>query len=482
MTTGSEASDEDKPEEYSKGRIPRVLSTKARQGVGFMKTYFRKSRSHRVPRSAEAVLPNGKHSILREPDVHSIGTLTVRHRNTKKPRSLPGDSDDPAILLKRARRYKKKAKRLLDQAVAAHAAEGRPQKKDARDIEALARKSYRYAAESRRVYDLARKKMDLISLKDAETAGASSQVIRSSNSVGQNSVRRRPDSKKTSSEEVGYSPSVKDDDDSIFSELTSFSQKVERDERRRKLKELELFGAADFGPLTCGKSDELGQQYAQEANIIVHSLRDVESITGDNISVMSPGSVHSDETTLSEAAAQLEHERKMKELELFTASDVMLSWNSWVQSFWTGKTAMQAIKEEERDTSHCSLDEESHKGGSLPMRGLCGPNILEDDVLGDNDTAAENLQYTESMAFEDDLSGAYDHFTSGDEEDDSSCSVETEVASDDGSEDESEDDSDNGSGSESGSGSSAADSDDESEDDTRYGHRRGVFSLLFDKR
>ena len=455
IATGSEMSDEDKPEDSRKGRMPRLRSSRARQGVGFMKTLLRKTRSSRVPRPVETALPNGTFAILREPDVHSIDTLTVRHRNTKKPKSLPGDSDDPAILMKRARRYKKKAKRLLEQTKATDCEKGSAKIKDERVVEALARKSYRYAAESRRLFDLVRQKID------SEASDVESYDSERPASIVQKPERRQYNSQKKSSENMVYSPPMWDEDDTIQTMHTSFSEKVERDEHRRKWKELELFSAADFfGPMACGKGAELGQQYAHEAKIIVHSLQHVGSTSGDTISVMSPETVVSNETTASESALRLEHAQRMKELELFSASNVIESWNLWMRSFWTCRATTQAVNIDDDDVNR-SLDGESRRGESVQTRAFCGPTILEDDVLNDDDMIIERRRYNHFMEVEDS--------SSCDEDESGSFSCDSDVDSSDQSQDESHSEDESGCG-------SSNESDDESK-----GPRRGVFGLLFDK-
>lgn len=458
MTTGSEMSEEDKPEDSSKGKVARNRSPRATQGVGFMKTFFRKTKPSRVPSTVETTSPAAPSATLRDPDVQSIDTPTVRHRNTKKPKSLPGDSDDPAILIKRARRYKKKAKRLLEQATAMGGEKGHA-KKDARVVEALARKSYRYAAESRRLSELIRLKLDSVA-SEVESHDSESDA-----SIVQNQERRQPNSKKKSSENEAYSPPVWDEDDTIQTIHTSFSEKVERDEHRRKWKEFELFGATDlFGPMACGRGVELGQQYAHEAKIIVHSLRDVRSMSGDNMSVMSPDTVKSDETTASEAALRREHNQKMKELELFSASNMMESWNVWVQSFWTRKATTPATQFDDDDDANRSLDGDSRQGEARRIGGLCGPTMLEDDVLNDDDMIIERRRYNHFMEDEDSSSDADGHTSSSDEDDSGSGSGECEVDSDDESED----------------GKSGSESSDESDDESKRS-RRGVFGLIFDK-
>jgi hypothetical protein len=422
--SGSEVSvsEEDRPENTHKEKLPRSLSMRARRGVDLMKNFLRKARSQRVPRNIEAV---GTDAILRDLDLQSInstGTRTVRHSNTKKIKRAAGDSDPPAILLKRAGRYKKKAQRLLREAGAIDSERKRVSKKlDTRDIEALARKAFRYAAESRRLFDLAYIKRAKELLEQSPSATTSEPCVNYPEDASVMSGTTKSEKSKTAFESGKKTPdkvectaSMIDDDDTVVTVHTTFSQKVERDEHKRKMKELELFENFYFGPIVCGSGGGLGLQYTDETKRIVHSLHDTSVYAGDNLSIMTPVSIKSSETTESERVARKEHLKKMKELELFSLSTPAEMWKEWLQSFSTKKyeravapntSRVDSILDDEDD--NYSEDSSLEESVEASFGGLCShvkyEDLFADDLL-EEETEGDDTGLLRSVDEDDDLS------------------------------------------------------------------------------
>lgn len=424
--SGSEVSvaEEERPENQCREKLPRSLSMRARRGVDLMKNFLRKAKSQRVPRNIDAV---GTDAILRDLDLQSInssGTRTVRHSNTKKIKRAAGDSDPPAILLKRAGRYKKKAQRLLREAGAIDTQRKRVSKKlDTRDIEALARKAFRYAAESRRLFDLAyiKRAKELLENSAAATtaeAGVNYPDDASLMSGPEKSERSKmaleSTEKPPTPSKVEYTASTIDDDDTVATMHTTFSQKVERDEHRRKMKELELFENFHFGPMVCGSGGGLGSQYADETKRIVHSLHDTPVYAADNLSIMTPLSIKSSETTESERVIRQAHLKKMKELELFSLSTPAEMWKEWLKSFSTKKFERAVAPNTNRVDSILDDDDDNYSDDSSrdesveePFGGLCSPvkyeELFADDLLEEG-TEGDDMDLLPSVDEDDDLS------------------------------------------------------------------------------
>jgi hypothetical protein len=408
VTTVSEVSDDDRSEKLTKCKAPHFLSHSARRGVGYLKSLLRKNKPLQNSSSSNPGLPPRSNAILRDLDVHStnsIGTRTIRRRNTKKVKGMPGDSDDPSVLLKRARKYKKKALRLL-----CHVAANSNVSQEAEtgtivnpDMESHARKAYRYASESKRLKDLAnmKQKSKKSSRRNEIPNCMSDTSIWSGISDEEELTQPSIENQRSNSKSIVLKSSVEDtnkgnDDSSIVTLRSTFSMRVERDEHKRKMKELELFGHFDLRSLACGYGSGLAQQYVEETERIVHSLGDNSDVNSESLSIMSSHTFMSSDTTGTDIVLRREHAQKMQELELFSPSlavDALSKWMASIKNFtiipkYNKSKSFEAIAEKEEemerseDEDNDSSDDESEVP-ALHFGTFCNPAGLEEVVQDD---------------------------------------------------------------------------------------------------
>mmetsp|Transcript_8570 Transcript_8570/g.14245 ORF Transcript_8570/g.14245 Transcript_8570/m.14245 type:complete len:610 (-) Transcript_8570:142-1971(-) len=387
----------------NKPPLGRSISNASKKRGGFIKKMLRKTKSLRVPRSIDTA-DHGADEILRDLDLHSlqssVGTRTILHKNTGHGRSSRNNKmknaavqKDPAVVLKRAARYKKKAQRLLREASEDGAANG----KDPRDKEAIARKAYRYAAEARRLLDVVEKNVQAqakerveenalqistpsrseisaldVSVSDVSEITTNVSMTRTPPKVRVNVEDLSPRKYARDATPIHYSVSMFDDDKSVGTAHTSFSQKVEIDEHKRKMKELELF-PKDEMKTSWGCSmgqNERREFYADETERIIQSFDSTPAAIdrSDTQSVMTYGTTATAHTTDSERQVREEHEQKMSELQLFTP---VLMWNSMLESL-TKKT----VKEEEVVKVDNKATEELQSAALNEER--CNDSVAED--------------------------------------------------------------------------------------------------------
>jgi hypothetical protein len=290
--------------------------------------------------------------------IKSVGTETIRHENITHGRKEKATTEDPGVLRRKADRYKKKALDLLSELNASKKLNGGTHSKDPKEIEGIGRKAYRFAMESRRLLDLAEKMTQNQEEESAVGQGNAPERI-STDSSGAKMVGETSSESAVSdltntvysneAEEMqpqkggfgllncsdGYSCRLSDDDDAVLTK-TPFRRTVELDEHQRRMKELELFSEDDLWPkLICGSTDA---QSTVENERLMESMEELGEIR-DLISVTSPDSFLSSETTASELAARKEHEAKMKELELFSPESV---WKSVLRTIRFKKTAEES--------------------------------------------------------------------------------------------------------------------------------------------
>ena len=496
-TTGSEESvsevdKEDTFENSTQLKPQRSLSRRAKQRVSSMKTFFRKTKLSRVPRRIETrnATAAGAGEILRDLDGDSLLSTTshtVRHRNTggkKNTTTAYGDDDATVAILKRATRYKKKAQRLLREANSKENDEKETsERKDSRDTEAEARKAYRYAAESRRLYDIVGSSVKIEAtamVENSATPSRSSPLLNFSDMsvmsgmTGKGSITSSPNvnvpvnekgSASKRAERSRYSTSMFDEEDTVTAQ-TTFSQKVDRDEHKRKMKELELFRKNELRQFSCAREDGLGSHYAAETERIIDSL-DTADIS-DNASVMTFMTVMSTETTASEHVTRKEHQTKMQELELFSASNM---WSSMIQSFSAKKVAEKPIPAAVGKETKKKVEKEK-------MEGIV-EDFYEDDESSDGDV--ESLHMTPICSVKcndgfnnDDYTTQDSHYFNDDETTQKSLRYNHSVDDyDDAFSDDSTDES--GSGDDDDSNSSDGESDDDSQESDR-----GIFQRWFD--
>jgi hypothetical protein len=416
-STVSEVSEDDKYERLAQNKA-RFLSQTTRRGIGFFKGLLRKNKPLPISTQSDSVLSPGSNAILRDLDVvstNSIGARTVRRRNTKKLKGMPGDSDDPSVLLKRARKYKKKALRLLCQVTTSSNAgkECETAVTVNPDMESQARKAYRYASESKRLRDLAnmKQKSKKPHRKHEISKCMSDTSVWSGISDGEDTKRSSMENKRSSSKtnvtKSTIEPTYKCADDSSVSTFRStFSARVERDEHKRKMKELEFFGNFDLRSLACGYGSGLAQQYVEETERIVHSLGVNSDIHSENLSIMSSQTFMSSDTTATEIDLRQEHSQKMKELELFSPSLATDALNTWMLSIKNFSITcnqniskpIEAIPEEtvkvgksENEDDDASDDET--KIPALNFGPFCSPTRLKDVVQDDYVRFDDVLEY-----------------------------------------------------------------------------------------
>jgi hypothetical protein len=356
------------------GDLTRSLSNVSKKSAGFLKKILRKTTKtlrKRVPQSIETNNA-GTDAIFQDlGNLQSVntstGTKSIRALNTggKKKKDLKKNAvaKDPTsttLVLKRATGYKKKAQRLLRQALAQKdedAANGN----NPRGTEAIARKAYRYAGEARRLFDMVKKRTVQQQAEETVRKGQTpvstpsrSQINASdiSMSVISELAVRSPPKVRVKVEDVAapkksnaYSVSMFDDDRSVATAGPSFCHKVELDEHQRKIKALELFLKSELLPSWgCSMDDKQRREfYADETEHIIESFDNAPGAIdpSDTLCVMTHVTAMTAQIMDSDRRVREEDEHKVTELQLFAPSQM---WSSMLESL-----QMKKVKEDEEE-------------------------------------------------------------------------------------------------------------------------------------
>lgn len=330
-------------------------------GTGFMKNLLRRNNNKRTKKGfkdAESVISRDLDLL----SINSAGTKTIRHRNTGRRRGgRESDSEEPREMRKRATRYKKRAMKLMSEITDGGDDDGPG--KDSKDIESIARKAYKYAAESRRLFDLAAEREKLLSMTEIQSPPRLTNISEMS---AEQSISSKPkDTSKKSTHRRAAScsdlPPAESEikrENSIMEETvascnTTFTHEVELEEHLRKMKELELFTKKDLleTTLPCGGQEcDLAPEYKAEAERIIDTMENKKSTDEtDTLSVMTPATVVSQKTSASEIEIRLKHKSKMNELELWDANAM---WDSVLETFNLKSVEEEPkLEEEEEDKS-----------------------------------------------------------------------------------------------------------------------------------
>jgi len=327
----------------------------------------------------------------KESEIYSIqsgDTTTIRHRNTGTKRTSKNDIDkeDPVTMRKRASRYKKRAMKLMrdiniseedgNNNHRSNKNKKNSMKRDSKTVESTARKAYKYATEARRLTDVA-----LVREESNRTEPMSSYPVNSPPRLSRNlnfsaselsfselsgmthSSSSSPDRQKAafrnrvSSNELCHMnsfiriSSIREEgpcSGSVVSHHTTFSQEVEIDEHIRKMKEIQLFAKNDImkAKFNCGEVN-LSPEYKAETERIIETFPPKSTDDSDVLSVLTPMTTQTQETTASELEVREKHESLMKELELFSPTSV---WENVLQTFSLGSLKEKPVVKKEESS------------------------------------------------------------------------------------------------------------------------------------
>jgi len=342
-------------------------------GGGFMKNLLRRN-SKRISKKGV----NDAASIISHDldllSLNSAGTETVRHRNSARSRKggRETDTEEPREMRKRATRYKKRAMKLMSEINIDEDDENDDTPaKDPKEVESIARKAYKYAAESRRLFDLAAQREKVMSqneiaspprLTNISEMSVSEVSTMTKNSSAKPKSSRSPRHAKKNKASHRRAASCSDlppasdlvQNNSIIAEdetqsCASFTQEVELEEHMRKMKELELFTKKDLlEPILepknlCGAEEpDLAPEYTAETKRLIKTI-DKASEESDLITVSTRNSAITHETSASEIEVRLKHKSKMQELELW---DAKAMWDSVLETLKIKSVEEEPKKEE----------------------------------------------------------------------------------------------------------------------------------------
>mmetsp|Transcript_10782 Transcript_10782/g.16548 ORF Transcript_10782/g.16548 Transcript_10782/m.16548 type:complete len:670 (+) Transcript_10782:81-2090(+) len=390
-------------------------------GTGFMKNLLRRNNNNK---RAKKGFKDAESVISRDLDllsINSAGTKTIRHRNTGRRRE--SDSEEPREMRKRATRYKKRAMKLMSEITDGGDDDGPG--KDSKDIESIARKAYKYAAESRRLFDLAAEREKLLSMTAIQSPPRLTNISEMSVSTRKSSAEQSKSSKpKDTSKKSTHRRAASCGDLAPASEIkrensimeetvascnTTFTHEVELEEHLRKMKELELFTKKDLleSTLTCGGQEyDLAPEYKAETERIIDTMEKKKSTDETDImSVMTSTSCVSQETSASEIEVRLKHKSKMNELELWDANAM---WDSVLETFNLKSVEEEPKLEEEEEEDNKSEDKKTffETKTVAPGRTVTTVSVLTDDSQGEENknkkvkdviSVIENVKISEPM-------------------------------------------------------------------------------------
>jgi hypothetical protein len=281
---------------------------------------------------------------------------------------------NPEKSLKRARRYRKEASRLLHTVAPDNSnvfMKCAPQV-NPREFRGRAKKAYQYAAEARRIYDI---------LEKAETEMEAQQAAKENGTAKATKVYRE-----------GSSSAQSCSSDDTHTDSTTFSEKLAQEELQTKMKELELFNVFDLSatpklPLACSdrnSDDHLGTIYAAEAQRIIRTFSNEK--LEDSVVYASPVPSYEEMsvmTTSTEKNLLEEHKARMAELQLFTTETITSSLQN---SFKRAAESMGLVRQHEQENHNNVLDH------SRAQPGTDGNQINQNATEDDDDDDDEDIE------------------------------------------------------------------------------------------